>query len=59
MNHFNSYLIMVGIRSIEYTYTDDQLFENVEYFKKCFDANLSPYKSLLFLGEYISGDYII
>lgn len=50
---------MVGIRSIEYTYTDDQLFENVEYFKKCFDANLSPYKSLLFLGEYISGDYII
>jgi hypothetical protein len=55
---FEKYLIMVGIRSHEYTYTDEQLFENIEYFKKCYELNLSPYKALLFLYDAINGDYI-
>lgn len=56
---FSSYLIMVGIRSAEYTYTDEQLFRNTKYFRKCYNANLSAYKALLFLQDYIDGDYII
>lgn len=42
---------MVGIRSLEYTYSDDELMDNTEYFKKCFDSNLSAYKALLFLRD--------
>ena len=50
---FEDYLIMVGIRSFEYTYTDEQLFGNTEYFKKCYRNNLSEYKALLFLQDYM------
>lgn len=56
---FASYLIMVGIRSAEYTYTDKQLFRNIKYFRRCYNANLSAYKALLFLSDYINGDYVI
>lgn len=56
---FAAYLIMVGIRSAEYTYTDEQLFGNTKYFRKCYNAKLSAYKALLFLGDYIKGDYVI
>ena len=56
---FAAYLIMVGIRSAEYTYTDDQLFSNTKYFIKCYNVNFSAYKALLFLGDYINGDYVI
>ena len=56
---FASYLIMVGIRSAEYTYPDEQLFRNTKYFRKCYNANLSAYKALLFLHDYMNGDYAI
>ena len=56
---FENYLIMVGIRSAEYTYEDKVLFENVEYFRRCQKAGLSAYKALLFLHDYIDGDYDI
>jgi hypothetical protein len=59
MREFEHYLIEVGIRSLEYFYTDKELFDNVEYFKKCKDKGMSPYKALLFLGDYIKGDYDI
>jgi hypothetical protein len=45
------YLIMVGIRSLEFTYTDEELFNNVEYFKRCLKRGLSAYKALLFLYD--------
>lgn len=48
---FDRYLIMVGIRSLEYTYTDDELFDNIEYFRECMNKGLSAYKALLFLGD--------
>lgn len=48
---FEKYLIMVGIRSLEYTYTDDQLFENIEYFRQCHREGLSAYKALLFMND--------
>lgn len=51
---FEAYLINVGIRSSEYTYEDEVLYENIEYFKKCYDYHLSGYKALLFLYDYIN-----
>ena len=48
---FENYLIMVGIRSLEYTYTDEQLFSHREYFRQCYKDNLSAYKALLFLDD--------
>jgi len=52
-NHFERYLINVGIRSSEYSYTDDELFSNIEYFKDCYKKHLSAYKALLFLYDYL------
>ena len=49
--NFNRYLIMVGIRSLEFTYTDDELLSNVKYFERCMKRGLSPYKALLFLND--------
>jgi hypothetical protein len=51
---FEKYLILVGIRSIEYTYDYKTLFDNIEYFRKCHKAGLSAYKSLLFLKDNIN-----
>lgn len=56
---FENYLIMVGIRSAEYTYDDKTLFNNIDYFKRCQKAGLSAYKALLFLHDYINGEYYI
>jgi hypothetical protein len=52
------YLIDVGIRSSGYCYDDKVVQDNYDYFLKCFDHNLSPYKALLFLDEYLKGEYI-
>jgi len=35
-----------------YAYTNNQINDNLDYFKKCEDNGLSPYKSLLFFGDY-------
>lgn len=51
---FYNYLIMVGIRSTEYTYTDQQLFENKAYFKQCYKENLSAYKALEFFWYHLN-----
>jgi hypothetical protein len=38
-----------------YTYTNEQIDSNLEYFKYCFQKNLSSYKSLLFFyGNILS-----
>jgi len=51
---FKQYLINVGIRSHEFKYSDEILFEHVEYFKNCYNNRLSSYKALLFLEFHIS-----
>ncbi len=56
---FEKYLIMVGMRSAEFSYEDSVIFDNVEYFRRCQKAGLSAYKALLFLHDYINGDYEI
>ena len=51
-DNFENYLIVIGIRSLEYNYSDEILFGNKEYFKTCYESRLSPYKALLFLYDY-------
>ncbi len=51
---FEQYLIVVGIRSEEFTYKNDELFHNKKHFKKCWKDGLSPYKALLFLNDEIN-----
>jgi hypothetical protein len=50
---FESYLINVGIRSAEYSYSPEILFDNVEYFRNCYNEHLSAYKALLFLHDHL------
>lgn len=51
---FENYLIMVGIRMDDYTYTDEQVMDNTEYFRECYHDNLSAYKALLFLQDHLN-----
>ena len=50
---FENYLIMVGIRSLEYNFTDDELFEGTELFKKCYENHIGAYYALLYLNDYL------
>lgn len=50
---FEMYLIDVGDRSHEYTYSKDVLYDNIEYFKGTHKSGLSAYKALLFLHDYL------
>ena len=55
------YLIDVGIRASDHGHeiTDNErklLKANVEYFKKCFEKDLSAYKALIFFHDYLNGD---
>lgn len=53
MRKFEEYLIEVGIRSYEFTYTPEELYANVEYFKTCFNDGLSAYKALVFFYDFV------
>ena len=44
---------------IVYTYSNEQIDSNLDYFEKCSKNGLSEYKSLLFFGDYLDGDYDI
>jgi hypothetical protein len=37
-----------------YDYTDNQIDENLNYFKGCYREGLSEYKSLLFFHDYLN-----
>lgn len=42
------YLIWLGERSVDYAYTKEMLEDNIEYFRDCFTARMSPYYALEF-----------
>ena len=51
---FEEYLIDVSIRSVEdFLYTDDEITENIDHFKDCFESGISAYKALTFLIFYM------
>jgi hypothetical protein len=54
---FEDYLIKIGIRSKDFTYVDEALFGNKEYFRRCYLNRLSPYKALTFLSLFLAGDF--
>lgn len=39
---------------IVYTYSNEQIDSNLDYFKRCKDQCLSTYKSLLFFSDYLN-----
>ena len=43
---FQQYMFILGTRSVDYKYTSDVIFENIEYFKGCWRDDLSAYKAL-------------
>lgn len=51
--NFGRYLITVGMRAAEFTYSDEIIFQHIQYFKECFEKNLSAYKALLFLHDFL------
>ena len=57
MRPFKQYLINVGIRSCEYSYKDEDLFDNVDYFYRCWKIELSECKALEFLYDYLNNDF--
>jgi len=38
---------------ITYIYTNEQVDDNLKYFEKCMNDNLSAYKALLFFNDYL------
>ena len=39
---------------ITYNYTNEQVDNNLMYFEKCMRDGLSPYKALLYFGDYLN-----
>jgi hypothetical protein len=40
-----------------YNFTNEQIDDNIPYFIKCLERDLSPYKALLFFHDFLNGDY--
>lgn len=43
---WEEYLMILGEMLIDYRYTTEELFENLDYFKKCWEDNLSCYRAI-------------
>ena len=50
---FEQYLIMVGTRSSEFTYSYEVLCENIEYFRDSWQRGVGAYKALTFLNFHL------
>jgi hypothetical protein len=46
---FENYMLMVGIRSLEYGFEDKYLFSKTEHFRECYERSCSAYYALLHL----------
>lgn len=55
---FEKYLILVGIRSkTDYNYNDEDLLNNIEYFRNCYENEMSAYRALLYFRDYVNDDF--
>jgi len=50
MKPFELYLIILGARSTDYSYTPEMIYGHLDYFKNCWENSLSEYKSLEFFS---------
>jgi hypothetical protein len=41
---------------VTYTYSNEEIDNNLDYFEYCFGTNLSTYKALLFFSDYLTDD---
>ena len=48
-----------SVNYITYDYTNEQVYDHFDYFERCKKTGLSPYKALLFFGDYMDGNYNI
>jgi len=44
---------------VTYCYTNEQIDNNLAYFERCFESNLSAYKALLFFSDVITKRYVV
>lgn len=44
------YLLVLGARSIDSAYNLPEIYNNIEYFKNCWQNHISQYKALEFLS---------
>lgn len=51
---FEEYMFMVGQRSQDYNYDKEVVLDNMAHFKSMWKADISPYKALLFLYDYLT-----
>lgn len=49
-NSWELYLLILGERSVDYSYTPEMIFEHFDYFKNCWSDKLSTYKALEFFS---------
>jgi len=45
-NSFELYLLILGARSTDYSYTPEMICEHLDYFKKCWENRISCYYAL-------------
>jgi hypothetical protein len=50
MKPFKEYLIELGARSVDYSYTPRMIYEHLSYFRLCWEDNLSTFKALEFFS---------
>jgi len=43
---FELYLLILGERSVDYSYTPEVIFEYLDYFKRCWESHTSCYYAL-------------
>ena len=41
---------------ITYYFSNEQIYDNLDYFEKCMKSELSAYKALLFFSDYLRGE---
>lgn len=50
MKDFNHYMLEVGLlKDTTVSFSDEYIHSKIDYFKECFENELSPYKALVFL----------
>ena len=47
------------VEYITYDYTEEEIDNNLDYFKHCMKKSLSGYKALLFFHDYLNNEYRI
>jgi len=51
MRELGKYLIEIGRQSLKFTYTTQQIYQGLEFFKKCLKKGLSAYDALDLLDD--------